>query len=122
MFYFLFQVMIGRGAGMQNFAIHLFAGMVLVNFFTETVQRRHPVAAAATRALITKMAMPREMFPVAAMLVSLWHAIPMLVILVDRLRRPGSAWTARLWSGRVGMARRCSASRSSCVARHWRSA
>ena len=26
MFYFLFQVMIGRGSSMENFAIHLFAG------------------------------------------------------------------------------------------------
>ena len=27
----------------EHFAIHLFAGMVVVHFFTETVQRRHPV-------------------------------------------------------------------------------
>ena len=64
MFYFLFQVMIGRGEGtIENFAIHLFAGMVLVNYFTESVT-------AGTRSLLTnkgviaKMAMPREMFPV----------------------------------------------------------
>ena len=55
--------------------------MVLVNYFTETVT-------AGTRSLlsnkgvIAKMAMPREMFPVASMLVSLWHAIPQLIILV----------------------------------------
>ena len=29
--------MIGRGLGIENFAIHLFAGMVLVNYFTEIV-------------------------------------------------------------------------------------
>ncbi len=36
LFYFLFQVMVGRGGSMENFAVHLFAGMVIVHFFTET--------------------------------------------------------------------------------------
>jgi ABC-2 type transport system permease protein len=67
--------------GLENFAIHLFAGMVLVTYFTETVT-------AGTRSLLSnkgvigKMALPREMFPVASMLVSLWHALPQMVILV----------------------------------------
>ena len=34
LFYFLFQVMIGRGAGMENFAVHLFAGMVMLGLPT----------------------------------------------------------------------------------------
>ena len=80
-FYAVFGLLLGRGLGIQNFAIHLFAGMVLVNYFTESVS-------AGTRSLlsnkgvIAKMAMPREMFPVASMLVSLWHAVPQLIILV----------------------------------------
>lgn len=80
-FYAVFGLLLGRGLGIQNFAIHLFAGMVLVTYFTESVT-------AGTRSLlsnkgvIAKMAMPREMFPVASMLVSLWHAVPQLIILV----------------------------------------
>ncbi|PKH43842.1 ABC transporter [Nocardioides alpinus] len=80
-FYFVFGVLLGRGMGLQNFAIHLFAGMVLVTYFTESVT-------AGTRSLLSnkgvigKMAMPRELFPVASMLVSLWHAVPQLIILV----------------------------------------
>jgi ABC-2 type transport system permease protein len=79
-FYFVFGVVLGRGQGVANFAIHLFAGLVLVNYFTESVT-------AGTRSLISnkgviaKMAMPRELFPVSSMLVSLWHTGPMLVIL-----------------------------------------
>ena len=79
-FYAVFGLLLGRGSGLENFAIHLFAGMVLVNYFTETVT-------AGTRSLlsnkgvIAKMSMPREMFPVASMLVSLWHTFPMMVIL-----------------------------------------
>ncbi len=80
-FYAVFGLLLGRGLGLENFAIHLFSGMVLVNYFTETVT-------AGTRSLlsnkgvIAKMSMPREMFPVSSMLVSLWHTIPQLIILV----------------------------------------
>ncbi|NPD05528.1 ABC transporter permease [Nocardioides sp. zg-1308] len=82
MFYFLFQVMIGRGAGtIENFAIHLFAGMVIVHFFTETFNGGTQ-SLVQNRSLITKLPVPREMFPVARMLVAAWHTVPMLVILV----------------------------------------
>lgn len=81
MFYFLFQVMVGRGAGTENFAVHLFSGMVLVHFFTETFNGGTQ-ALIQNRTLITKLAMPKELFPVARMLVALWHTGPMLVILV----------------------------------------
>jgi ABC-2 type transport system permease protein len=80
MFYFVFQVMIGRGSNMENFAIHLFAGMVVVHLFTETFNGGTK-SLVSNRGLIIKLAMPREMFPVATMLVALWHTGPMLVIL-----------------------------------------
>ncbi|PUA81944.1 ABC transporter permease [Nocardioides currus] len=81
LFYFLFQVMIGRGAGMENFAVHLFAGMVMVHFFTETFNGG-TMALVQNRSLITKLAVPREMFPVSRMLVAAWHTVPMVAILV----------------------------------------
>ena len=81
MFYFLFQVMIGRGSNIENFAIHLFAGMVIVHFFTETFNGGTQ-SLVQNRSLITKLPVPREMFPVARMLVAAWHTIPMLVILL----------------------------------------
>ena len=81
MYYFLFQVMIGRGAGIPNFAIHLFAGMVAVHFFTETFNGGTQ-SLLQNRTLITKLAVPREMFPVSRMLVAAWHTVPMLLILV----------------------------------------
>ena len=102
-FYFVFGILLQRGT-IQNFAIHLFAGMVLVNYFTESVT-------AGTRSLLSnkgvigKMAMPREMFPVASMLVSLWHAIPQLVILVIACVITGWAGDGPLWvPDAVGMA------------------
>jgi ABC-2 type transport system permease protein len=63
------------------FGIHLFAGLVVVGFFTETF-------GAGTRSIVrnssivTRMPLPREMFPVASMLTSLYHMGPQLVILV----------------------------------------
>jgi ABC-2 type transport system permease protein len=80
MFYFVFQVMIGRGSNMENFAIHLVSGMVVVHLFTETFNGGTK-SLVSNRGLIVKLAMPREMFPMATMLVALWHTGPMLVIL-----------------------------------------
>ncbi len=81
MYYFLFQVMIGRGGSMENFAVHLFAGMVIVNYFTETFNSGTR-SIMGNKALVRKMSLPREMFPVAAMLVSLYHTLPQLGLLI----------------------------------------
>jgi len=80
LYYFVFQVLIGRGHGLENFAIHLVAGMVVVHFFTETFNGGTR-SLVNNRGLIVKLNMPRELFPVATMLVSLWHTVPMMVIL-----------------------------------------
>ncbi len=103
-FYFVFGLLLGRGNGMQNFAIHLFSGMVLVNYFTESVTTGTR-SLLSNKGVIGKMAMPREMFPVASMLVSLWHAIPQLVILVFACVVTGWVGDGPLWvPDAVGMA------------------
>lgn len=95
-FYAVFGLLLGRGMGLSNFAIHLFAGMVVINYFTETVT-------AGTRSLLSnkgvigKMALPREMFPVASMLVSLWHTFPMVIILVIACVTAGWWGDAHAW-------------------------
>ena len=81
--FFLFYVVIGVIIGLrniENFGVHMFAGLIVVVFFTETFN-------AGTRSirrnkgLVSKMAVPREMFPVASMMVSAFHMGPQLVIL-----------------------------------------
>ncbi len=80
MYIFIFTLLIGRGGNIENFAIHVFSAMMVVTMFTETV-------AAGTRSivrnasLLQKSAMPREMFPLASLLVSIYHLWPELVIL-----------------------------------------
>ena len=67
--------------GVENFPLHIFAGMVMVHYFTETFT-------AGTRSivrnsgLIRKLSMPREMFPVASMLVSAYHTLPQIGVLL----------------------------------------
>ena len=81
LYYFVFQVLIGRGGvSLYPFAIHLFCGMVLVHFFTETFNGGTR-SLVSNRSLIVKLSMPRELFPVATMLVALWHTLPMMIIL-----------------------------------------
>ena len=73
---FLFQL----HKDVPNFAIQLFAALILVHFFNETFNAGTN-SIRRNRALVVKMAMPREMFPVASMLVSLYHVGPQVVIL-----------------------------------------
>ena len=81
MYYFVFQILIGRGGDeVQPFAIHLISGMVIVHFFTETFNGGTR-SLVSNRGLIIKLPMPRELFPVSTMLVALWHTAPMVVIL-----------------------------------------
>jgi ABC-2 type transport system permease protein len=81
MYYFVIGIIIGLDRGIENFGIHLFAGMVMVHYFTETFTAGTR-SIVRNKAIVKKMAMPREMFPVASMLVSAYHTLPQIVILV----------------------------------------
>ena len=78
MYYFVFGILLARP--IENFAIHLFAGLVIVHYFTETFSAGTR-SIVRNKAVVQKMAVPREMFPVASMLVSAYHVIPGLVLL-----------------------------------------
>jgi ABC-2 type transport system permease protein len=90
MYTFIFMLLMGRGRNIENFPIHVFAALMVVLLFTETVQ-------AGTRSLVRnssllqKSAMPREMFPVASLLVSVRRLWPEFVILGVALAYVG--WT-----------------------------
>ncbi len=79
-YWFVLGKIVGLGDRTENFAIHVFCGLVVVHFFTETFNAGTR-SIVRNKALVRKMAMPREMFPVASMLVSLFHVGPQLVIL-----------------------------------------
>ncbi|GAA0969454.1 Teichoic acid translocation permease protein TagG [Nocardioides aquaticus] len=79
-YFFIMQIVIGRGRT-ENFAVHVFCGLIVVHFFVETFNAGTR-SIVRNKSLVQKMAVPREMFPVASMLVSLFHVVPQLVILV----------------------------------------
>jgi ABC-2 type transport system permease protein len=64
----------------ENYPVHMFAGLIIVHFFTETFGAGTR-SLVGNKGLIAKMSVPREMFPVATMLVSLWHVAPQILIL-----------------------------------------
>jgi len=89
MYSFIFAL-IGRGMNIEHFAIHVFCSIMVVSLFTETIS-------AGTRSivrnssLLQKSAMPRETFPFASLLVSVYHLWPEFVILAVALMFTGWA-------------------------------
>ena len=80
MYFFVIGLILDLRGSMEWFGIHMFAGIVFVHYFTETFGAGTR-SIVRNKAIIKKMAMPREMFPVASMLVSAFHIVPGLVIL-----------------------------------------
>ena len=80
-YFFVFGVILKTHQGVPNFALRLFTAMVFVHYFTETWN-------GGTRSiwqnsnLVLKMRVPREIFPVAAMLVSVYHTGPQVLLLI----------------------------------------
>ncbi len=62
-----------------NRALHIFSGMIMVAFFTSAMTAGAK-SVVKNKSLVRKINLPREMFPVASLLVSIYHMVPMYVI------------------------------------------
>jgi ABC-type polysaccharide/polyol phosphate export permease len=80
MYFFVVGLVLGLHKDVPNFAIHMFAAIVGVHFFTETFSSGTR-SIVKNKAIVRKMAMPREMFPVSAVIVSAINTFPQLLIL-----------------------------------------
>ncbi len=80
MYFFVIGLVLGLHKEVPNFAIHMFAGLVGVHFFTETFSTGTR-SIMRNKAIVRKMAMPREMFPVASVIVSAINSFPQVLIL-----------------------------------------
>jgi len=80
-YFLVLGFVLGLTRGMENFAIHIFTGLVLVHYFNETFSSGTR-SIMKNKGLVNKMSLPREMFPVSAMLVSGYHTLPQMVILL----------------------------------------
>ncbi|MDN3481010.1 ABC transporter permease [Arthrobacter sp. APC 3897] len=67
--------------GLPNYAIYLFSGIVLINFFTEALGNASR-SIVGNGGLIKKIYLPRQLFPMASVWVSGVHFVPQIVILV----------------------------------------
>lgn len=68
-------------SGLDNYAIYLFSGIVLINFFTEALGNASR-SIVGNGGLIKKIYLPRQLFPVASVWVSAIHFFPQLLILI----------------------------------------
>lgn len=64
----------------ENYAVYLFSGIVLINFFTEAFGNATR-SIVENRDLIKKIYLPRELFPISAVWVSAVHFFPQLLVL-----------------------------------------
>ena len=83
-YWFVLGVIASARSGLENLRRSTCsAGLVVVHFFSRDLNGWDSVHPCSNRAVVVqKMAVPREMFPVSAMLVSAFHVLPQLVILV----------------------------------------
>jgi ABC-2 type transport system permease protein len=79
-YYFVMGVILG-GHGVENFAIYLFSGIVIVNLFNEAFGNATN-AIVDNGSLVRKIYLPRELFPIAAIIVAFVHFLPQIAILL----------------------------------------
>lgn len=80
-YWLVMGIILGMSGRTENFPIYLFAGVVIVNFFNEAfgnatnaIVDNHP--------LVKKIYLPRELFPIAAIIVAFVHFLPQVAILL----------------------------------------
>ncbi|WP_293781850.1 ABC transporter permease [uncultured Aeromicrobium sp.] len=80
-YYFVMGIVLQLHRDIEHFPVYLFAGIILVNFFNEAFGNATN-AIVENRALVRKIYLPRELFPVAAVIVALIHFVPQAAILL----------------------------------------
>ena len=80
-FYFAVGVFLRMNQNVEDFAVYLFSGVVAVNFFSEAFGNATR-SIVGNAALVKKIYLPRELFPVASVWVAVVHFLPQLVVLI----------------------------------------
>jgi ABC-2 type transport system permease protein len=103
-YYVIMGFVLDLHKGTPYFAIHLFTGIVVVHYFGETWSGGTR-SIWQNKALVKKMRMPREIFPVASMLVAAYHTLPQVLVLLLACLVTGwhLTWTA-VGAGALGVA------------------
>jgi len=80
-YYFIAVGVLGRGAHVPNRALHIFSGMIIMQLF-QTSLAGGSKAIIKNRGLLRKVNIPREMFPVASVVVSIYNLVPLYVVML----------------------------------------
>ena len=80
-YYFVMGVIMQMDRGIENFPVYLFSGVVAVNLFNEAFGNA-TTSIVDNRALVKKIYLPRELFPIAAIIIAFVHFLPQLAILL----------------------------------------
>jgi ABC-2 type transport system permease protein len=80
-FYLVMGVFLDLNRGIDNFAIYLFSGIVVVNLFSEAFGNATK-SIVDNAPLVKKIYLPRELFPIAAVFVAFVHFLPQLAVLI----------------------------------------
>lgn len=81
LYWVIIGMLLGVDKGIKLFPIHLFAGLIFVNLFSE-VFRNTTDALVKNKALIGKIYLPRELFPVSTAFVAVIHFLPQAAVLL----------------------------------------
>ncbi|NHU84489.1 ABC transporter permease [Kocuria sp. JC486] len=80
-FYIAMGIFLELNKGLENYAIYLFSGIVLINFFGE-IFGNSSRSITDNGGLLKKIYLPRQLFPVSNLFVALVHFVPQLLILL----------------------------------------
>lgn len=80
-FYVVMGVFLGLNRGIENFPVYLFSGIIVVNLFNEAFGNATR-SIVNNRALVKKIYLPRELFPIADVFIAFVHFLPQLAILL----------------------------------------
>ncbi|MCM3695727.1 ABC transporter permease [Microbacterium oleivorans] len=83
--FLVYFIVVGQILGLHKsvpaFPLYLFSGLVLVNLFNETLGAATQ-SIVSNRALVRKIYLPRELFPLAAIIGAFTHFLPQLAVLI----------------------------------------
>lgn len=80
-FFLAMGVFLGLNRGLENYAIYMFSGIIVMNLFGE-VFGNAARSIVGNGGLIKKIYLPRELFPMSSLLVAWVHFFPQVFILV----------------------------------------
>lgn len=81
MYYIVIGKILGHGGKIDNFAVYLFSGIITINLFSE-IMRNATASIISNKALVQKIYLPREIFPIAATGNAIVHYLPQAAVLI----------------------------------------